>query len=68
LFHVKHLVAAALALALASCARGQVGGELRGDLGSKPGLAAISASAGAIEAVFRFDLQLFDWSIGMPPK
>ena len=63
-FAVLMLVVASLC----GCARGEIGGQLRGAAGSKSGLAAIAAVGGATEAVFRFDLQVFEWTVGSKSK
>lgn len=63
---MRRTAALALALALGACARGQVGGQLRHDLGTPAGIAAASASLGAAEAVWRFDLEALHWTFGTP--
>ena len=62
--------AAALAgvlLTVAGCAHREPGGQLRSLAGSNAGLSAISATAGATEAVFRFDLYAWKWIVGPEP-
>ena len=63
---VRPAAAIVASLALAACARGQIGGQLRHDLGTPAGIAAASASLGAAEAVWRFDLQALHWTFGTP--